>query len=281
MNRRLIHLVFLLVAWHTGVAATEATLSLPPASLGQWYKPVAKRQVWLHTMFRLRREMQAVGWYATREERERLVKWSDRLARDYRSIGEMVPEWADELELEWLQRLRQAAGIGDYETVGKALRRIGTSCSGCHREYRAVTALLYRTPDFGRVTVEDSETLEEVPYRDAMGRLSTLVNRIKIASDDGDRETALAALAELRRRMGDLGEGCGGCHRDPAPRERILGDASRRQLDALEAGIDAGDTKQTGRALGTLAVESCARCHGVHRTLNAIRGEIAGAAVQE
>lgn len=275
MKRGWCCLLLLLIGWGAAVGAEEATLELPPASLGKWYKPASQRQVWLHTMFRLRREMQAVRWYAAREEQERLQQWSDRLARDYRSIAEMVPEWGDELELEALERLQEAAAAGEFDRIGRSLRRIGTSCSGCHREYRAVAALLYRTPDFGRVTVEDSETLEEVPYREAMGRLSTLVNRIKIASVDGDRKTALEALSELARRLDDLAAGCSGCHRDAAPRERILGSAHRELLQGLSRSIGAGDRKQTGRRLGELAVTSCARCHGVHRTLSDIRREIA------
>ena len=31
-----------------------------PESLARWYKPENKRQVWLHTMFAMRRELQAV-----------------------------------------------------------------------------------------------------------------------------------------------------------------------------------------------------------------------------
>ncbi len=267
-------LFFLVIVPLSWVRAGEVTVPIPPQSLGQWYKPVNQRQVWLHTMFRLRREMQALIWYNAREDQARLQSWAAKLDRDYRSIGRMVPEWQDELELEWLDRLQAAAAAGDSEAVTRAVRKLRTSCGGCHREYRAVTALRYRTPDFSQVTVEDSETLEEIPYRKAMGRLSTLVNRIKIASVDGDRATGLASLTELSRRMEDLAAGCGGCHRDAAPRERILGPSSRRLLEGLSSSIQGGERKQTGRQLGELAVTSCARCHGVHRTLYDIRKEI-------
>jgi len=137
-----------------------------------------------------------------------------------------------------------------------------------------VAALRYRTPDFSQLTVEDSETLEEVPYNKAMGRLSILVNRIKIASVDGDVATGLASVAELTHRMDDLATGCAGCHKDAEPRERILGPSSKRLLQGLSTSIEAGEQKQTGRQLGELAVTSCARCHGVHRTLSDIREEI-------
>jgi len=272
-NRRLYPLLLLISLSLPGWAA-EVTLQLPPESLADWYRPANKRQVWLHTMFRLRREMQAVIWYNAREDTARLGQWSERLNQDYRSIGKMVPEWQDELELEWLERLQAAVAAGDFDRVSKAVRKLQTSCGGCHREYRAVAALRYRTPDFSQAMVEDSETLEEVPYRKAMGRLSTLVNRIKIASVDGEVATGLDSVAELTRRMDDLALGCASCHKDSEPQERILGPSGKRLLQDLATSIQAGERKQTGRQLGELAVTSCARCHGVHRTLYDIRKEI-------
>jgi len=274
MKNRWLYPLLLLISLSLPGWAAEVTLQLPPESLADWYKPANKRQVWLHTMFRLRREMQAVIWYNAREDVARLGKWSARFEKDYRSIGKLVPEWQDELELEWLERLQSAAAGGDFSAVGKALRKLQASCGSCHREYRAVAALRYRTADFSLLAVEDSETLEEIPYDKAMGRLSTLVNRIKIASVDGDVATGLASVAELTRRMRDLATGCVGCHEDADPRERILGSSSERLLEQMTKSIQAGEQKQTGRQLGELAVTSCARCHGVHRTLYDIRKEI-------
>ena len=53
-----------------------ALIKTPPASLAQWYKPENKRQVWLHNMFKLRREMQAVRLYADNKEDNHLQKWT-------------------------------------------------------------------------------------------------------------------------------------------------------------------------------------------------------------
>ncbi|MEN8179454.1 MAG: cytochrome c [Pseudomonadota bacterium] len=248
-------------------AENEKGLALPPESLAQWYKPANKRQVWLHTMFRLRREMLAISDYTALEDIQRLKKWSDRLAQDYRKIGKMVPEWQDELELKQMATLQKAAEQGDFEQVAKAYRKLGLSCRSCHREYRAIAAALYRTADFSDIQVEDSESLEELPYKKVMERLSLQVNRIKIASEDGRRQTAVNALHNLRQSLGDLGQSCEQCHKDEAPLERILGAEMQKSLAALEQGIESADMKETGHTLGTLAVQVCARCHGVHRTL--------------
>jgi cytochrome c556 len=255
-----------------GIAA-EKTIQLPPESIAQWYKPQNERQVWLHTMFSLRREMQAVTEYAAAADHEGVKRWSKRLADHYRKIGEMVPEWADELELVWAERLEAAAGQGDFDQVIEAARKLGQSCSSCHREFRAVTAALYRAPDFSGIKVANEGGTQD--YGTAMEELSQLVNRIKIASEDQRQEVALASLDRLRLRIDDLGATCKECHKDAEPKERILGSLTRGALDELEKGLRADDVKLAGRALGSAAVYACARCHGVHRTLSDITSLVA------
>ena len=78
-------------------AGGTVSLKKPPASLEEWYKPANKRQVWLHTMFRLRREMQAIAEYAKTIEpasseqgannQVAILKWIKRLDKDYNKIA--------------------------------------------------------------------------------------------------------------------------------------------------------------------------------------------------
>lgn len=253
----------LLIAGESG--AEEKWLAVPPASIGQWYKPQNDRQVWLHTMFSLRREMQAVAEYAAAGEPALARKWTERFAGHYLKIAEMVPEWKDELDYGWLERLQSAAQVGDGEAVALALRKLDQGCKSCHREFRAVTAMLYRTPDFGKLRVTRSSDGVPVDYPEVMEELSTLVNRIKISLDDDRATRALASLDQLRNRLADLGESCAGCHKDPAPRERYLGSLTANALQDLERGLKQRDRKLAGRSLGSAAVYACARCHAVHR----------------
>lgn len=257
-----------------GAVAAEQWLPLPPASLAQWYKPQNERQVWLHTMFSLRREMQAIGEYTAAGEPALARKWVERFAGHYLKIAEMVPEWKDELDYPWLERLQSAAEAEDRGGMERALRKIGHGCNACHREYRAVTAILYRTPEFGNLTIKSSTNGSVDKVADVMQELSTLINRIKIATDDERQETALASLRQLRSRLHDLGESCAGCHRDPAPRERFLGELTQAALQDLERGLKQGDKKLAGRSLGSAAVYACARCHAVHRAPYDLRGKL-------
>ncbi len=258
-----------LLAFADGLERDEGlTLLLPPESLGQWYRPVAKRDQWLHLMFALRRDMQAVAEYSAVGDEERLGKWLDRLERDYRRIGEMVPEWADELELELVAAMRQAESP---RALAGLQRKLAQSCEGCHREYRLVTALRYRTPDFDEIRVENPSSGERMGYAPAMARLSSLVNRVRIAAGDGRWSAALDALQVLEAQLPPLRKSCSGCHEDPAPVARILGDAASAALAGVREGLAARDPRAAGRHLGEFAVNACARCHAVHRPLAELR----------
>ncbi len=254
----------------------EVSLSLPPASLGKWYKPASERHVWLHTMFRLRRAMLAVSEYAALGERDLLVKWAEQLVKDYRSIGEMVPEWKDELEVEWAEKLLEAARAGDAEGVGRAQRKIGISCNGCHKEFRFTAAALYRTPDFGRVKVEDSETLEEVAFHDAMEGLSISLNRLFIALRDGRAEAATLAREKLQQRLSDLRGSCGGCHENASTVDEILGRPVLEKLQQVVPLMDKNTPRKALERLGEVAVETCSRCHSLHRTPAELRELLSG-----
>jgi cytochrome c553 len=277
-SRQFTALLFALVLTIGPVQAAEKestiTLTLPPTSLGQWYKPANKRQVWLHTMFRLRRGMQAVTEYTALGDRERLIKWAGNLAKDYRSIAEMVPEWKDELELEWADRLVSAAEKMDVETIASAQRKLFTSCRGCHSEYRALAAALYRAPDFSSVVVEDQETLEERNYGDTMEGLSTSINRIVIALADERIEAAQTAREQLTNRLNNLAGSCASCHQDDSALQLILGETTQNDLEQLGKLIDSGKIKDSQKLTGHIAVNICARCHGSHRTLSDLRGFI-------
>ncbi|HBE91478.1 MAG TPA: hypothetical protein DDW55_02760, partial [Gammaproteobacteria bacterium] len=106
----------------------------PPASLAQWYKPENKRQVWLHNMFKLRREMQAVRFYADNNDAKHLEKWVTLLSEHYQKIGEMVPEWQKKLDLEAIAGLQESASSQRYQDVSRALDDLGEGCKSCHAD---------------------------------------------------------------------------------------------------------------------------------------------------
>ena len=251
----------------SGLASAAAPL---PDSLGLWYKPQNKRQVWLHTMFAMRRELQAVREYATAQDGEHLAKWAQRLSDHYRKLPEMVPEWREEIDLSLIDALDRQVGTGNFDAVSRAADHLQRDCRSCHRQYQALAALRYRWPRFDALEIANGEG-GRIGFAEHMEGLSTTLNRVKIASDDGRWNTAQAALGELRGQLHALAESCQACHDETAPRERILGRESTATLDQLDQALNAHDAKAAGLRLGEAAVQTCARCHGVHRMLSDIQ----------
>ena len=239
-------------------------LKKPPASLAQWYKPQNKRQVWLHNMFKLRREMQAAKHYADQNDAQHLEKWVSRFREHYLKIGEMVPEWKKKLNLEAISSLQQSVREHRFKGVSSALDEINKSCKSCHADFRAVTANMYRAPDFSPIKINAETTLEA-----HMEKLTAQVNQIKIASEDGLKDVALSSLSDLTQGIQVLGKTCINCHKKDT--RTHPNDSINKTISNLEQSLQTGTLKEQGRDLGTLAVLACARCHGTHRIAFDIR----------
>ena len=230
----------------------------PPASLAQWYKPENKRQVWLHNMFKLRREMQAVRFYSDNNDAKHLEKWVTLLSEHYLKIGEMVPEWKKKLDMEAITNLQKSARSNRYQDVSHALDDLSEGCNSCHDEYRIITATMYRAPDFSLIEISPSTS-----FKVHMNELTKQVNQVKIASEDGMKDIALSSLSGLKKGINVLGETCSNCHKKDT--KVYPGDTINKTMTSLEESLRTGTLKDQGRELGTLAVLACARCHGTHR----------------
>ncbi len=241
------------------------SLKKPPEILAKWYKPENKRQVWLHTMFRLRREILAMNDYALNAQQADLERWSQKFVKDYQSIAEMVPQWQKYLYPEKLKTLENAVKDSDYSAIAPILKKISKSCMHCHDDYQTVTTLLFRTPDFNERTVSDSFSGENIDYDELMQQLSDSVNRINIAIKDGYFSRAEKNIAPLQQQLEHLASGCGDCHKDDdIPVVRIMS-AAHTLLPELAEKLQAGEQRPAGGKLGEFAVKVCARCHSIHR----------------
>jgi len=230
----------------------------PPASLAQWFKPENKRQVWLHNMFKLRREMQAVRFYSANNDAKHLEKWVTLLSEHYLKIGEMVPEWKKKLDMEAITHLQKSARSNRYQDVSHALDDLSEGCKSCHDDYRIITATMYRAPDFSSIEISPSTS-----FKVHMNELTKQVNQVKIASEDGMKDIALSSLSGLKKGINVLGETCSNCHKKDT--KVYPGDTINKTMTSLEESLRTGTLKDQGRELGTLAVLACARCHGTHR----------------
>jgi cytochrome c556 len=244
-----------------------AVIKVPPVELAQWYKPENKRQVWLHTMFKLRRELQAVEFYAQQKDGKHLGEWTEQLNKNYTKISEMVPSWQKKLDMELMQALTDASAQEDYVKVLQQVDKLQKNCDSCHQDYQAITALTYRSPNFSSIIVK-----EDTAYIDHMDSLTKQVNQIKISAQDGMMTQALSSLTDLEQGMADLGETCVNCHKKD--RRNYPNQEMTASLRSLRSSLETGTAKQQGRDLGTLAVLACARCHGTHRIVSGVKNQL-------
>lgn len=240
-------------------------VKLPPEELAKWYKPDNKRQVWLHNMFKLRREIQAVAFYADKKNSKALIKWSLKLHKHYLDIGEMVPSWRKNLDLATIANIKSGAVSHDYSRVLSNVDALQQNCDACHNDYRAITALTYRSANFSGIEVEPLLALDT-----HMRELITEVNQIKIASEDGQVDLALSSLLELERGMNKLGTVCSHCHKKD--KQTYPSEQMTQTMLSLEQSLRTGTSKEQSRDLGSLAVFACAACHGTHRITTDIKG---------
>ena len=230
----------------------------PPESLADWYKPNNKRQVWLHTMFNLRREMQAIELYNKQENAPLLNSWVTKFDKHYSDIAEMVPEWESKLDLTALISLKNSSATNDYQRVIESVLSLKKSCDSCHDDYQTTTALIYRSPQFDEIQNDSDLSFEE-----QMSQLSYQINQVKIAMTDDQKTLALEALSSVKDNMDLLGTTCSTCHeKNP---QTYPSNEMQQSLINLEAKLIDGTLKEQGQELGTLAVIACAKCHGTHR----------------
>jgi len=251
--------------------ADTITLNQPPASLAQWYKPANKRQVWLHTMFKLRREMQAMREYAEDENGSSMQKWVEGFDKHYKKIAEMVPEWKDKIKPLLLSDLKTFIKNEDFYHVALTLNKIRDTCDNCHKDYQSLVTTLYRSPDYSKIRINDIDGKPQ-NIENNMQDLSMFVNQILIALADGDNRRALTASKNLHLQLKNLGDNCNKCHKnDKYPQERILGKATRTNFEKLQNNIRQGHVKESQKLMGEIAVTVCSRCHNTHRILSDLR----------
>ena len=255
-------------------AEPMVSLKKPPASLEQWYKPANKRQVWLHTMFRLRREMQAIAEYSEQKDQQRMHKWIQRLDKDYNKIAEMVPEWEKHIKPKLIPELEMFAQKGDMFRVAKTLEMIQRTCDDCHTYYQPLVTATYRSVYYDEIIIKDAHGNEH-SFEDNMEALSESVNRILIALDDGYKAVALKSRQALMGQLQNLGKSCNSCHKeDDYPLERILGKATKKRFETLQTTISEGRVKDSKKLMGEIAVTVCARCHNTHRIVSDLRNAL-------
>lgn len=261
--------IFILLSLYViPTTAIETTKELPD-SLQNWYKPQNKRQVWLHTMFSMRRELQAIEYYLEKADIDGIDKWGKQFVTHYSKLSEMVPEWEKLTDISLANTLSEHITSHDFSGIRSALKKLQSNCQSCHEDYQLLATIRYRSANFRDIEIDTGTTTYR--YDKYMSLLSQSINQVQIAAEDGYWPEAAKANKLLRRELEQLIPGCSNCHQDKAPVERILGSSLFNLLQLIDDAINNKDLKSVKRNLGEAAVTACARCHGVHRSLYEVR----------
>ena len=273
---RLISIFILLNNFFIAGSLKAETINLerPPESLAQWYKPDNKRQVWLHTMFKLRREMQALREYAEQEDASSMKSWISDFSKHYTNIPIMVPEWKDKIKPQLIDTLKKHTENKDFYKVALTLNKINDTCDSCHNDYQAQVTILYRSPNFENIKINDTDDNPQ-NIENNMQDLSMYVNQVLIALKDGDNNRALLASKKLDIQLNNMVSSCTSCHQDDLyPIQRILGETTKNNLNKLQSHISNNQIKESQELMGTIAVTVCSRCHNTHRVVYDIRSRL-------
>lgn len=259
---------------HSVKPSDEVLLSIPPKSIAQWYKPKNDRQVWLHTMFKLRQSTQAIALYAKQNNLEKLKQWGATLDETHLKVNEMVPEWQDAKRDAGIKRLVTLSSAGDIASIPPVLKDVQKSCHSCHDQWEAVVAVTYRSPDYSDMKLK-WEGGEEQSYHDVMNVLADTIGLIKIGREDDDLPMARNAVDRLSEQMSLLGDSCENCHSDSESKERILGKKTEETMVLLKKSLTVPhDKSESGKYLGTVGFSVCGRCHGIHKMMSGVRKQI-------
>ena len=80
---------------------------------------------------------------------------------------------AKKLAITTITGLKLASEKKDFSSVLVQHAALQKNCDACHNDYQAITALLYRTPDFSTVSIS-----LEISFVDHMDTLTRQVNQI-------------------------------------------------------------------------------------------------------
>jgi hypothetical protein len=250
---------------HRCEAAEGARGTTPlPASLDDFYPPIADRPVYLLGMLGLETSYSGIAVDLMEDDLDGARGTFEEFRRKYRETAAMIPEWREKYPEEKVIELGRALAAGDKGLAMNAFAAVGDACHRCHAAAMVPAQQRYRWGDFGRLTVPDPFRGATAGYpqfkRFLSANLAGITNNLK----EGQAGNARKQFEEFRARFQALKGSCRGCHekesryfvdRDVQDTIEELGRTLERRTVAADAATSL--VQRIGR-------ESCSKCHLVH-----------------
>ena len=163
---------------------------------------------------------------------------------------------------------RHVTGVFGVSRKGAKTRRIKIGKDGKMQKKKIV---IYGASGFGREVawlIQSCDDYEVVCFvDDDASKHGASLNEIAVMSLEN-------ASKQFQQELKLMGNNCSNCHKDDEPYERILGKSTLHSLEEMDMAIAEKNIRSVKMSLGETAVKVCARCHGVHRTLSEVRGQL-------
>jgi len=242
----------------------------PPASLDQYFPPVAPAPVYLIEMFNLAGPLESIGVDLQEQDVPGVKANFQAFKAQYDKVAGMVPEWKDRYPEDPVTALGTAIDSGNPAQIGPALGGVGKVCGDCHALYQIKTQQKYHWKNFDEIKVKDPVTGQEMAFGDYMVALAGAYSGIGVDLQEGQLDNARQNYEAFSTRFESMAkETCKECHVDPAGNEiprKYYVDADSLALisqmgQALAANPPDAAVMENFAAIGN---GICLNCHLVH-----------------
>jgi cytochrome c556 len=244
-------------------AAMPAARALP-AALDSLYPPISPAPVYLIKMHEMATPFSGIGSDAVEGDMANARANYDAFRQKYREVSGLIREWTSLFPPAPVDELRAALDAGAPDRIMAAYAGVGGVCDGCHKTYMPPAQHRYHWGDFGRVTVSDPSSAENLSFKRFMMLVESDMTGIGLDLQQGQIEEARRHAKSFRARFSSLKQTCEACH--DTERRYYVDSTVFGMIDGIEAALAATPPRvqAMGEMLQKIGEESCFKCHLVH-----------------
>lgn len=248
----------------TGDVNISGVLPQPPASLDNFYPPLADGPLYMFRMMDLNNSFVAVINDAMTDDHENALAGLENFRKEYLEISNLVPEWKDYYPGEPLEKFSEAVRTGDPGQLMPMIEELGKVCHQCHISTMTAVAYKYHWGDFGSIAMDDPFRGGTMNYKALMQYLNAGLAGIGNELRQEQKQEALGQYQVFNAAFQIMKGTCRQCHQ--LEREYYVDQGVQTMIDRLGIVLNSTEINmdEVGDYLGAIGTESCFNCHLVH-----------------
>lgn len=252
----------------TGINAADreipGVLPQPPASLDQFYPPVADGPLYMFRMMDLNNLFVGVINDVMTNDLENAMAGLENFRKEYADISNLIPEWKDYYPAEPLEIFSQAARAGDPGQLMPAVEELGKVCHRCHVSTMTPVKYKYHWGDFASIAMEDPFRGGSMDYKALMQYLNAGLAGIGNELSQDQAQGAMGQYQVFNVAFQLMKGTCRQCHQ--LEREYYVDQGVQTMIDRLGVVLSSTEINrdEVGDYIAAIGTESCFNCHLVH-----------------